>query len=353
MSDDNYLDNGAVLPFGLLANDPSSLGGFDRVYKNVSMRFGIVVNSYDVSQDKNISKLTTEYDVLVFEQNQDRGATTILYRNCMSADGLGSIADFFEKTFRTKKKQNNKGATDIKGQNGAIVLLLCLDGVSDKSIVIGAFPHPDRKTTLKDTEPHLEGEYNGVNIKVESDGSTTLTFKGATDNDGKLLDDSQGPTTIKIEKDGSYQVGHKTITQRFDKSGDSSLSADGNISNTSKKDFSASADGNISLKATKDASLDCNQLAVNAQGSAAFQVESFSVQAKSIFEIKAQQLNIEAQALAMIKSPTITLDGQVALGGAGGLPLLTMNTVFAGVGNLGAIVISTAISGFTTRVTGI
>lgn len=349
MGDNNYLDNGAVLPSGLLDHDLSAdMSGFEKAYRNFAMRIGIVMNAYSANEDKNVSKLTTEYDVLVFEQNEDRGATTILYRNCMSADGLGSIADFFEKTLRKKKKQDNKGTPDLKGQNGAIVLLLCLDAVSDKAIVIGAFPHPKRKTTLTDSEPHLEGEYNGINIKVEADGSTTLTFKGATDNDGKVISD-QGTTVLKIEKDGSYEMKHKTITQRFDKSGDAKLTADGDISNTTKKDYSVTATGGINLKATKDISAMCDKLTVEAQGSASFQVDGLKMVAKSEASIKAQQLQVEAQAMAMIKAPMITLDGLTFLGGAGGQPLLTLTAQMFGIGNLGLPVISTAISGFTLK----
>lgn len=349
----NFLGNGAVLPHGLLGqNSKAMLEGFAKSYQNFAMRVGVVVTTYPVSNPKNHSKLTTEYDVLVMEQNADKGATTILYRNCMSAEGLGSIADFFERSLRTKKKKSKKGdAIDLKGQDGAIVLLLCLDGMSDKGIIIGALTHPDRKTTLKDDGPRLEGEYNGVNIKVEKDGSTTLTFKGATENDGKLIDKEQGPTTIKIEKDGSYQVDHKTIKQRFDKKGKADLTADDDISNTTKKNFNVTATENIALKATKDFNLDCAKLVAKASGSAMFEVQKMEIKSESEISLKGSQFQVEAESMAKIKASTITLDGMVALGGSGGQPVLIMSTQFIGTGNLGAPVMSQAISGFATKVT--
>jgi hypothetical protein len=251
------LENGAVLPHSLLGEDDADMmGGFNKSYRNYPLRVGVVTATYPVSDDQNRSKLTTEYDVLVVEQHEDKSATTIQYRNCMSSEGLGSIADFFEKTLRRKKKKTTKGdSTNTKGQDGAIVLLLCLDAMSDKGIIISSLTHPDRKTTLKDDQPYLEGEYNGVNIKVATDGSTTLTFKGATDNDGNPTDASQGTTEIKIEKDGSFQAMHDAVTFRMDRTSKA-------LSITAKGDVNITAEGKVSITSTGDTDIkvggDCN-----------------------------------------------------------------------------------------------
>lgn len=349
----NHLENGAFLPHGLLGDNPNAMmEGFNKSYKNYPLRIGVVVETYVTSDERNRSKLTTEYDVLVIEQHEDKGATTILYRNCMSSEGLGSIADFFETTKRKKKKKTTKGdSTNLKGQNGAIVLVLCLDAMSDKGIIMASLTHPDRKTTLKTEDPRLEGEYNGVNIKVESDGSTMLTFRGATDNDGQIIDKSQGDTVIKIEKDGSYQVNHKTISQRFAKDGKASLTADDDISNTTKKNFNVTATENINLTATKNFALKCADLVANASGAASLECQKLMVTSQSEITIKGSQFKLEAEAMAMIKSAVITLDGQVALGGPGGQPVLLLSTLFIGTGNLGAPVISNAIAGYAVKVT--
>ncbi len=347
------LDNGTVLPFGLLGNNPgNAMAGFNKSYKNYPLRIGVVMETYPVSSDRNKSKLTTEYDVLVIEQHEDKGATTILYRNCMSAEGLGSVADFFETTKRKKKKKTTKGdSTNLSGQNGAVVLMLCLDAMSDKGVIISALTHPDRKTTLKTDEPRLEGEYNGVNIKVEPDGSTMLTFRGATDNDGKIIDKNQGDTIIKIEKDGSYQVNHKTITQRFAKDGAASLTADGDISNTTKKNFNVTATENINLTATKDFNVECAKLLAKASGSATLECQKLMVKSESEITMAGTQFKVEAEAMAMIKAAAITLDGQVSLGGPGGLPVLLLTSLMLGVGNMGSPVLSVAIAGYANKVT--
>ena len=347
----NFLNNGAVLPTGLLGSHAQDMmEGFNKSYKNFPLRVGVVTESYPVSDEGNRSKLTTEYDVLVVEQNADRGATTIQYRNCLSCEGLGSIADYFEKALRKKKKKTTKGdSVNLKGQNGAIVLMLCLDGMSDKGIIISALTHPDRKTNLVDEGPFLMGEYNGVQIKVDTDGSATFTFRGATDNDGNLIDSTQGPTVVQVEKDGSYQVSHKTIMQRFDKGGDASLTAQGNISNTASKDFNVTATGGINLTATKDLTAAMAKCVINASGSASLACQDLTVNAQSSISFKGSELKVEAQGMANIKAPQITLDGITNLGGPGGQPVLLLTSMMLGIGNLGIPVISNVISGYAVK----
>jgi hypothetical protein len=215
----NYLENGTVLPYGLLGADTSSaMAAFNKSYKNTALRMGIILKGYSVNEAGNYSKLSTEYDVLVFEQNENVSCTNITYRNCLSSEGMGSVADFFERNLRIQTVNNNEdGAVNTSNQNGAIVLLLCMDGFTNKAVIISSITHPDRSTTLVDTDPHLEGTYNGVNIVVNSDGSTGLTFNGATNNDGKVIDSSQGVTTATVEKDGSLQFQNSEITIRMDK----------------------------------------------------------------------------------------------------------------------------------------
>lgn len=353
MTVSNELPNGAILPSGLLGeNSESSMEGFKKTYQNSSMRVGVITESYPVDNKDNLNKLVPEYDVLCFEQNEDQGSTVITYRHCLMANSLGSIADFFEFTMRKITDKKSKGPTpSANGQNGSIVLLLCLNSLSDSAIIVGALSHPDRKSTLVDEGPRLEGEYNGVNIKVEKDGSTSLTFRGATDGYGKPIDSTQGDTSLSIEKDGSVQVKHKTITQRLDKNGKASLNSDDDISNTTKKNFNVIATENIAMKASKDFTLECVALTANASGSAMLACQKLAINSQSDIMIKGSQFQVEAESMANIKATTITLDGQVSLGGDGGQPILLLSTQFIGIGNLGAPVLSTAIAGYALKVT--
>jgi len=205
---DNHLSNGTVLPYGLLSvNTTAAMTAFNRTYQNTKLRMGIVLKAYAATDPGNYSGLCTEYDVVVLEQNENISSTNMVYRNCISAESGGSIADFFEKNLRTQiTNKNPNGAINTANQNGAIALIECLDGYTNKAIVIGALIHPDRETTLTNTEPQLQGEYNGVNVAVGTDGSASLTFNGPTDNNGDVINSSQKQTTLQIQKDGSVVI---------------------------------------------------------------------------------------------------------------------------------------------------
>lgn len=246
----NFNDDGTVLPSFLLSHhDKGAMDGFNKTYRNTSLKVGVILNTYPVGKDGNRTGLATEYDVVCIEQNEDRGATTILYKNCVSMASLGGIADFVDRTLRARKSKNYTGdAVRLNQQDGSVVLVLCLDGSADKAIILGGFPHPDRKSTLVNDQPRLEGEYNGANVKVENDGSVTFTFRGATDNKGVPTDASQGPTVAKIEKDGSFEINHKTVTFRLDKKGVVTVKSDGDINVTTG--------GKANVKATGDATID-------------------------------------------------------------------------------------------------
>ena len=284
----NFLDNGSVLPHGLLGiSAKSSVGAFNKTYKNTSLRMGIITAIYPFDDDNNHSGLTTEYDVVVFEQNEDRGATTQLYKNCMAAEGLGSIADFLEMNRRPLLEKTSSGqGINTTGQDGAIVLLLCMDGNSDKGVIVGSITHPDRPTNLMSNKPYLEGEYNGLNVVINNDGSTTLTFKGATDNKGVPIDSTQATTTVKIEKDGTFQINNETVTLRLDRTvgtatlkaktnvdvtvdeGDITATATkGNITCTAKGNITASAEGNLAATAKGNITADAEgNLVATAKG---------------------------------------------------------------------------------------
>jgi hypothetical protein len=259
---DNFLDNGTVLPYGLVgSNVQAMMGGFNKSYRNTSLRLGIVVRVYVISDGGNLSKLTTEYDVQTFEQNEDRGSSVITYRNCIATESMGSIPDFLEKTLRIREGAPTIGSfINTKGQNGAVVLIQCLDGMSDKALIVGAVTHPDRQTTLVNDQPYLQGEYNGVNLEIGNDGSVTFTFKGATDNDGNIIDSSQGPSVAKIETDGSFQFSHSTITLRLDRNGTATL--------TTNKDLDLNVSGDANVMITGDATVQCNDLKITTEGDA-------------------------------------------------------------------------------------
>lgn len=237
------LQSGAVIPSGLLSHDNADFfRGVSKTYENTALRFGVIKKIYSVEDPSNISKLSTEYDVEVIEQDKNRGIAPITYKNCLSVDSLGSISDFFEKNLRVQTKTDNPSIPITKGQNGATVLVLCLDATMGKGVIIGGLNHPDRPTALVDSQPRLQGEYNGVNVTVNPDGSTALTFKGATDNDGNQIDSSQGNTVLQIKTDGSFEFKHSTITITANRSGELNI--------TTASDTNITVSGNTNINTT-------------------------------------------------------------------------------------------------------
>jgi len=241
----NVMNNGTVLPSGLLGKQGSeaAITAFNRSYRNTGIKAGIVIKSYAADDPANQNGLCTEYDVVTFEQFENKGSTSITYKNCLSTQGFGSLADYFEYTLRPKTFQTNKGTVTFSDQDGAIVLIQCLDNIGDKAIVVSNLIHPDRTTNITSTDPQLAGEYNGVSISIANDGSCSLIFNGATDSKGVPVDSSQGPTEFQIMTDGSFQFNHSTITITADKSGVLTINTSGDANITVGGDCNLTATG--------------------------------------------------------------------------------------------------------------
>jgi hypothetical protein len=217
--------------------------------------------------------------------------------------------------------------------------------------------HPDRKTKLTGKGPQMFGSFNGIDVQVETDGSCRLTFNGATDNEGKPLDSKQGVTTIDIEKDGSVQIKNAGITHRLQKDGKVVLSAESTVNISNKKALTIQSEDKdskkkVTLKADDGKlSIDAVSMAIKASGSATMDFGSLKISSEGEALLKAQMINMEASSMVKVKSANIVLDAMVALGGEGGTPAVTMQTVYLGIGNLSAPVLSQAIGPFSTKVT--
>ena len=346
----NKLPNGTILPAGLLAVDTQSIAaGFNKTYANHSLKAGFITKVYPVDSEDNVNKLSTEYDVVVIEQEDNRCMTPILYKRCLSVDSLGSIADYFEVKRRGQKRQKNNNKRDLNEQDGAIVLLLCLNGNADSAVILGGLNHPDRKTKIKGEGQQLFGAFNGVEVQVLPDGSCRLVFNGATDNDGKPIDSSQGVTSLDIEKDGSFQVKNKGVTQRMQKDGEYSVSAEKNGTLNAKEKINLKAGSDITTESGGNTSQKMAEWIVKASGSATVECASFKLQSQGDAMIKASQINAEASSMIKLKSSQVILDGLTFCGGPGGTPAPILSTKVIGVGNLGAPVMGTMIGPFATK----
>jgi len=345
----NKLPSGSFLPTGLLdQNDDarSMMVGFNHQYGNFGIKAGIIIKSYDKDSDQNITKAVIEYDVAVFEQNGDGAQNTIVYKNCVAADMFGAIADFMEFRYRTqkdvKKKDNDRVA---KQQDGAMVMIMCLNGVGDKGVIVGGLPHPSRETKLDKTAEHaMLGEFNGVSFGIDKNGALTIGFKGATAHDGKAKDAKVGGSFMKIEKDGSLEIGDaKGESLRLDKTKQT-------VNLKSEKAMSLTTNDKLNTTSKDATNQTMKDWMVKASGSANLSVKSLDIKSEAAVNMNGSSFAIKSDGIFKVTAPTIVLDGLTYLGSQGGSPALTATTMFLGIGNVGAPVLSTAIGPFSSKV---
>lgn len=344
-----------IPPSGLLGDISEEKVSFtNKKFANTPLRVGVITECYDIDDEKNLNKLIPEYTVITEEVGEDQGIRYVTYSNVISADAFGGIADFFEYKIRptvVKIDGNPEQVShDFKKQNGTLVLMLCLDGFSESGIIIKGFPNirnpqTQRKTTLtKDAGHHMEGEFNGVNWKVNKDGEFVLTFKSPTDNNGKIIDEKYSGTFSKIDKTGSFEVKdqHNHVRMDNDKGG-FNLKTDA--------DYKLETDKNVEVTAKKDIINKAANWAAEYSGSASQKSASWNVEVSGQVGIKASgAVKIESSATE-IKSKQVTIQGNsVFLGAAGGSPAIIATTKFQGIGNEGKTVMSMAIGPFSKKV---
>jgi hypothetical protein len=341
-----------VPPSGLLdIISPSKLSATNKNLNNTPLRMGVVVRVHEVTDESNISKLFPEYDVVTGEQNKQLGQSFVEYMNCISMDSLGGIADFFEKKLRKSDSEDFKKTYSFDKQNGSLVLLLCIDGFSDKAIIVGSIPHASRKTKLtKEAGLHLEGEYNGLNWKIDKDGALTVTFKSKTNNEGVPQDKQAGGTHIQIDKTGQVDINtglkdaEETYIRMDKKNKNVGLKAGSNIGLTAKKNVAINAEGNIEA-------LSKANVAINAEGTAKFTSKSsISIEGASAVDIKGGNVTITGNNGVIIEGQQCMIDTPKVFVGQNGTAAVIQTTRFIGTGNLGVPIISQAMGPFSSAV---
>lgn len=343
-----------VPPSSLLSQlDSKQVSSLTKRFENTPLRVGIVIEANDIDNDKNFSKNIPEYTVVTREFNSAGGIDYKKYSNVISLDKFGGIADFFEYKLRPNKnpidKEPTKPSYDFAKQNGTLVLLLCLDGFSEQPIIIGGFPNvldqkTQRKTTLtKENGLHMEGEYNGINWKINKDGEFVLTFRSPTDNNGKIINNKYSGTFTKIDKTGSFEVKDKHNHVRMDND-------KGGISLTTDANQTTSADKNIELTAKADFKVKSDKWNTEIAGSATNKAASWGMEVSGDVNIKASGPIKLDSSLLDIKTKTVNVQANSINLGVGGLPALLLTTKFVGTGNGGAPVVSSPIGPFSSVV---
>lgn len=333
------------LPSSLL--ETAELSDFSysaRMHNNTSLRVGVVIEIVPVESDDNHSKLSDEFSVMCVQSSSGQ-PNSVIYKNVIALDSFGGVADYFEfqKRVPTDSKKVSRSGS-LKEQVGSIVLLLCLDGSSEKSVIIGSIQHPSRKTNLsKDT--FAQGELNGLNWKINDDGGFTVTFKGKTNADGTVVDKKVGGSKISIEKDGSVQISDNSKEHiRLDQTNKT-------VSITSEKDMTLSTEANINITAIANGNISVKDLIAKATGAANLEATGeISIKAGGNLGVKAASIKIESDGIVNVKGTEIKVEGPSIELGAGGTPAVTMLSKTLGIGFAGTPVISSFIGAFSSVV---
>lgn len=355
-----------VLPSSLLGfAEPSYYDAFTNTFNNVSLKIGVVKTIIRKGTKDKDEPEYVEYDVLTFQQDQDKGIVPITYKGCVTMDSFGGVGDFFE--FIKSAPTGEKGNVNV--DDGSYVLLLCIDGTSTRGVIIGALPHHGRKSTLASAkDKHLEGEYNGLRMKINDDGELTLTFKGKTDNKGKPKT-SVGGSQIKMEKDGSVEINDKSLEPAL-KAGnnkDATISGSSNSSEEyekiridktknsidiiSRKDQNQTAGGNYNLTVKGNSTHKAKSLVMEAQGKASLSaMVGMDIKTDGAFSLNAMTMKIKSTTTFQLQSQSVQIQGQKVSVGNAPTPAIVNTTQFIGIGNLGAPVVSTAMGPFSSTV---
>jgi hypothetical protein len=141
------------------------------------------------------------YEVHV-EYRAGNGPQTTSTFFCMLANHFGGIADLVRYTLRADPKEPEKGKVIT---TGARVLVLCVLGDTQRGYIIGGI-RSDKGGDLESDGHNLFFEFNGTRFTIDKYGQPTLTFRGATDVKGDLLDSAVAEangTKIGVDKEGS------------------------------------------------------------------------------------------------------------------------------------------------------
>jgi hypothetical protein len=358
-----------VLPSSLLqVAEDSYYDSFTNVYANASLRIGVIKQIYDIENEANTSKSNVEYDVLVFQQDQNKGVIPTVYRGCVTMDSIGGIADFHEYVKSTPTDGKTKSP---KADDGSYVLLLCIDGTSSRGVIVGALPHHNRKSTLPNLKgsKHLEGEYNGLRYKINKDGEFTLTFKGKTDKKGKPLDATKSGSQIKMEKDGSVEINDRDIEPDLAAGNDKQAKVSGaapastyekvridktkqSIDIISRKDQNQNAGANYNLTVKTKTTHKTAEWIAAASGKASLSSGGvFDIKAGGAMNMSGASVMIKSDAAVQVQGNSIQLNAQQVSIGQGGTPAVIGTTIVIAIGNLGAPTVGNMVGPFSSTVT--
>jgi len=169
-------------------------------------RYGLFVGEikeviYPDNKESRTQKIL-EYTV-VGQVRAGGAAQSQVFYNCVPLNQLAGYADFSYQTFRVDSELKTTFG------KGSKVLLLCLNGESFYPVIVGGIydPKDESQKDIPKGKRLSHWQFNGVHIDVNDDGEYQITFKGATDIDGKTdVKDSVAGSFAKWAKNGNISV---------------------------------------------------------------------------------------------------------------------------------------------------
>jgi hypothetical protein len=225
------------------------------------LRFGEVKEVVWPSSAHSYTKTTVEYVVQVMHRNGNNTPSTTTFRGCTVSNLFGGTADRFSATLRADPN------TDKPFGVGAKVLLLCLDGNQQRSIILGGIK--DTASSQVDNSEdghHLFFEFNGIRFTVDKEGQATVLFRGATKADGTLSDDAdteaegtkvsftrEGNVTIATPDDAQYiKVNHQDRTIEILADDDYHVTSNSTVTVDAQGDINATTQAGVNIQASNN-----------------------------------------------------------------------------------------------------
>ncbi len=184
---------------------------------NDSLRVGEIKEIIYPTDTKSISRKYIEYTVEVAHREGGGPETSATYSGCIVGNLFGLGGDIFNFTLRPDSKNGPTKTKESVGGIGAKVLLLCVNGSKNRSVIVGGIR--DELTGDegdKDEGHNLKFQFNGLKTTINKDGEFNASYNGPSQANGKVIDgfsaDAIG-ASFQFLKDGTVQINDAKVTQ--------------------------------------------------------------------------------------------------------------------------------------------
>lgn len=208
-------------------------------FEDYALKVGRVTAVYPPNDPQNANRQFTEYDVSALVSQGAGPATESTYYRCIVMSVFGGIADYSRWTPRVSLKNNQDGTFTP----GSRVLIACLNGNQRVTYIVGGIPNPNGALNEEKTleSPYNVSEFNGVNFRITSDGSYTITRKGPTDDYGTVKDTTAGQSILAFRANGDIFIGQEKYNLLVGKSDESLIGKFNAIDFTATRTYNITA----------------------------------------------------------------------------------------------------------------